>query len=285
MFKNLQWFVGLNEREIVTALNAVLANEKALVLLVPSRSKLRLVPVESNTKWERRMSNTLEPLKVPVKGYIGIAGKEPWPNTKWLYEKEGLQKLLDPYIRESELFYVSNELALAAEAVAKIDTLISQGSSDIGETWVVINYLTDKNGTKLEVLTTATFFALDSFYTKKSKMATELAEWFVPIKNFGVVDPVLQPTILVSKKEVPKEIKTKRTRMDAVALLIHDYIAQCRRSGIKPDINGCHAFLASDLEIDTKPGGVLLWVTQTGETKELKKRNLSDRFNRAIKSG
>ena len=114
MFKNLQWFAGLSAREIVTALNAVLANEKTLVLLVPDWNKLRLVPVESNTKWERRMSDALESLKAPVKGYIDIAGDEPWPNTKWLYEKEGLQKLLDPYIHKSELFYVSNESALVS---------------------------------------------------------------------------------------------------------------------------------------------------------------------------
>jgi hypothetical protein len=282
MFKNLQWFAGLSAKEIVTALNAVLTEERALVLPVPDWNKLRLVPVESDINWESRMGDVLKPLKVPVKGYIGIAGNEPWPITGWLYEKEGLQELLAPYIHKSGLFYVSNESELATKAVTSIGTLISQGNSDIGEAWVVVNFLTDKNGTKLEVLATATFFALEGFNTKESKMATELAEWFVPIKKFGVADPVSKPTISVTKKEVRKEIKIKRSRRDSVTSSIHEYLDQCDTSNSRANIDDCWRFLGK--ELDLHGDGYLVWYTQKNKVKHTTRRQVSDRLINALKT-
>ena len=48
MFKNLQLFDELNEKEVMIALKAVLTKDKALVLLLTRKPLLKLVPVETD---------------------------------------------------------------------------------------------------------------------------------------------------------------------------------------------------------------------------------------------
>jgi hypothetical protein len=186
MFWNLQLFDELNPREIVSALKAVLMEEKALVLLLPERNNLKLIPVESDTSWEGRTSDILEPLKVSVEGFKGWGAAMPNPFTKWLYQREELQKLLNLYDYKPGLFWVCNASELAIDAISRISPkLITESVYDLSEISVQVDHLTDKKGTKLEALDTATFFSAD-----KKDIATEIKGCRVPVKSLGVADPV-----------------------------------------------------------------------------------------------
>jgi len=270
----------ITEREIVSALKAVLMKEKSLVLLLPNTPELRLVPVEYDTNWESRMSDMLEPLKVSTEGYSDWDGETIKTIIvrfhEWLYESEGLEKLLKPYVFKPGLFWVCSESELAVDAISRISGKLQKETiRDIGKHYAV-QYLIDEKGIKLEAL------SISTYYDKaKYKRAALIHSWSVQLNMLGVVDPIPNLATHTPKREGRKEIKIKRVRRDAVTSNIHKYLKSCTSSNTSVNIDDCWNFLAKELDIHSD--GYLIWYSQRGEAKHTNKEQVSGRFNEALK--
>ena len=194
MFKNLQFFNELNEKEIMAALKAVLMKEKALVWLNGTYSPLRyLIPVETDVcfeidisgrpisydaKWESRMSKSLKPLKVSSDGYTHQNKLTAFFMSDWLYECKGVLAKLKPYKDKKGVFWVCGGTSVA------LDIISDKSGAELSErkTWE-IDTVIDEKGIKLEVLRAEIFFNKES-----EKKAIDLMSCSISFGELAVAD-------------------------------------------------------------------------------------------------
>jgi hypothetical protein len=180
IFKNLQLFSGLTSREIITALQLVMAGEKNLVALVPNSSDVRLIPYELGAPWKVRAEGDLELIEINIDDFDPGDPCEGWLfriMSKCLYEPDGLNRLLGCYHCETDMFWVCENRKMAANLMVAM-------SNKTPPEVIPIDFLADDDGKIYEALQQTLYPNKD-----KTRSAYDISAFRIRISNMGVADP------------------------------------------------------------------------------------------------
>jgi hypothetical protein len=94
------------------------------------------------------------------------------------------------------------------------------------------------------------------------------------------------PLVFVRTQADTKVAETKskkRTRRDVPAIMLDDYLAECKENDNRPSLADGWRYLEARPEvIDFKPGQIIFYKTKSGKEKKLTRDQLSDRLSRAL---